>query len=474
MTKIPESPPSLEAFLQQVGEEPGKVLEAMQLIHSPKVGPVDIKERYLHWEKVKHLEPPEGYTPELYWHAMKASRAAIRRNLPLLTKESGYPSEDNERPIETFWFCMPDPLLTRVMWISEQASGALVGEPSLTDDKARHRHIVNSLIDEAIYSSQIEGASTTRAVAREMIRTERKPLDVSEQMIVNNYRAMLFIKEHVDDDLTPAMVFALHTILVEGTDIPSDRVGVFRQPDDGIVVGDDLTGSPLHTPPPVEELSWRLSWLCNFVNGGVTTFDKGGIASGFLPPVVKAIVAHFMIGYDHPFFDGNGRTARALFYWIMVREGFWLMEHISISGEIKKAQASYLKAYLHTETDEGDVTYFLMHQLIMIVQAIEGLKERLRKKTAELHETEALLAGSALGGALNHRQLALLQNALKNPGQNYTVKSHMNSHRVARQTARTDLVELSKRYGLLTAGKQGRTAVFTAPSNLLERIKQVC
>lgn len=474
MTKIPESPPSLELYLQQVGDEPGKMLEAVQCVHSPAVGPVDAKGRYLHWEKVKHLEPPEGYTPELYWHAMKASRTAIRRNLPLITKESAFPSEDGKQSVVTFWFCMPDPLLTKVMWISEQASGALVGEPSLTDDKAKQRHIINSLVDEAIYSSQIEGASTTRAVAREMIRTERKPLDVSEQMIVNNYRAMLFIKDHVDDDLTPSMVFALHTILVAGTDIPTDRVGVFRQADDGIVVGDDMTGKPLHTPPPAEELDWRLLWLCNFVNGKVTAFDKGGIANGFLPGVVKAIVAHFMIGYDHPFYDGNGRTARALFYWIMVREGFWLMEHLSISGEIKKAQDSYLKAYLHTETDECDVTYFLMHQLDVIVKTIEGLKERLREKAAELHETEALLAGSPLGGALNHRQLALLQNALKNPGQNYTVKSHMNSHRIAKQTARNDLVELAESYGLLTVGQQGRTAVFTAPSDLLGRIKKVC
>ena len=80
------------------------------------------------------------------------------------------------------------------------------------------------------------------------------------------------------------------------------------------------------------------------------------------------------------------------------------MEHLSISGEIKKARDSYMKAYLHTETDECDITYFLMHQLDVIVKAIEGLKDRLREKTAELHETEILLAGSTLGGALNHRQ----------------------------------------------------------------------
>ena len=463
MTKIPESPPSMELYLQGIGDEPGAMFEVIQKVRSPAIGPIDAKGRYLHWDKLKHIEPPEGYTPELYWHAMKASRAALKRYLPFVGKHK-----------ERFWFCMPDPLLAQVLWISEQASGALVGEPALADNKAKQRHIINSLIDEAIYSSQLEGASTTRAVAREMIKTERKPVDVSEQMIVNNYRAMLFIREHVDDEITPAMVFALHQILVEGTDIPANRVGVFREAEDNIVIEDHMTGELLHAPPPVDELPWRLVWLCNFINGGIGTVAHALGEDAFLPAVVKAIIAHFMMGYDHPFYDGNGRTARALFYWVMSQEGFWLMEHLSISGEIKKAPVSYSKAYLHAETDDNDVTYFLMHQLDIVLKAIEGLKERLREKADELHETEALLSDSPLAGQLNHRQMALLQNALKNPGQTYTVKSHMNSHRVARQTARTDLTALAEKFGLLVKGVEGRTTVFTAPGDLLQRIKSNC
>lgn len=488
MTRIPESPPDYDEFLSGLvaSGDTEALVDAVQKVQSPRVGPIDAKGRYLHWEKLKHLPPPEGYTTQLYWYAMQASRRAIARRLPLLQKNENGPlsleasneglrnaSADNFR--DTFWFCMPDPLLARVMWISEQASGALVGEPTLTDEKARQRHIINSLIDEAIYSSQLEGASTTRPEAREMIRTARKPTDVSEQMILNNYRAMLFIRDHIaeGDDITPAMVFALHKILVEGTDIPGDRVGEFRRAEDDIVVADNITGNPLHIPPPVDELRWRLAGLCSFINGDVEAVDSSGVAGQFMPPVVKAIVAHFMLGYDHPFYDGNGRTARALFYWVMAREGFWLMEHISISGEIKKKRQmpGYIKAYLHTETDGGDVTYFILHQLDMITRAIETLKARLRSYAVELHETEAVLAGSKLSGRLNYRQLALLHHALKNPGAVYTVKSHQTSHRVATQTARTDLKELADTYGLLNTGVEKRAATFMAPADLLQRIK---
>lgn len=461
MTKLPETPPRSEQYLLglALGGQFDALRDATLKIHGNVVGPVDEKARYVHWDKLKHLEPPEGYTPELFWYAMKASRTALRRYLPFVDTHQ-----------DPFWFCMPDPLLAQVLWISEQASVALVGEPTLTDARNKQRYIINSLIDEAIYSSQLEGASTTRAVAREMIRTERKPLDFSEQMIVNNYRAMLFIQEHVDDDITPSMVFALHTILAENTDIPANRIGRFREAGDDIVIEDRVTGELLHVPPKVDELDWRLERLCHFLNGDAGAATIGAASNSFLPPVLRAIIAHFMVVYDHPFYDGNGRTARALFYWVMAREGFWLMEHLSISAQIRRAPESYIKAYLHVETDEGDVTYFLMHQLDVVVREIEALKERLREKEAEVKETEQLLGNSALAGKVNHRQLALLQHALKNPGHIYTVKSHQNSHRVAKQTARNDLTELADKLGLLVAGVEGRTAIFTAPADLLDRI----
>jgi Fic family protein len=51
----------------------------------------------------------------------------------------------------------------------------------------------------------------------------------------------------------------------------------------------------------------------------------------FIHPVVRAIILHFMIGCGHLFVDGNGRTARALFYWSVLHQKYRLMEFISIS-----------------------------------------------------------------------------------------------------------------------------------------------
>ncbi len=317
---------------------------------------------------------------------------------------------------------------------------------------------MRSLIEEAITSSQLEGAVTTRQVAKEMLRSGRPPRDRSEQMILNNYRAMQHIRERLDEELTPALVMDLHRIVTEQT-LDADG-GAFREPGDGVGVYDDQD-QLLHRPPPAGEIQDRLDRMCWFVNETET-----GV---FLHPVAKAIILHFWLAYDHPFKDGNGRTARALFYWLMLKEGFWLAEYLSISRILKKAPARYAKAFLYTETDENDLTYFILNQLRVVEQAIADLKSYLERKVREVTETKAILRPST---GLNHRQLALLSHAMRHPGKSYTFASHGTSHDVVYATARADLLDLAER-DLLDQQKQGKKFVFIAPANLSERLRNL-
>ena len=50
----------------------------------------------------------------------------------------------------------------------------------------------------------------------------------------------------------------------------------------------------------------------------------------------------------------------------MLQSGYWLAEFISISHILRKAPAQYGRAYLLSESDGGDTTYFLIHQLATI------------------------------------------------------------------------------------------------------------
>jgi len=211
----------------------------------------------------------------------------------------------------------------------------------------------------------------------------------------------------------------------------------------------------LHTPPLASELEERLKTICEFAND-----DNAKV---FVHPVLKAIVLHFMIGYDHPFVDGNGRTARALFYWLMAKQGYGLLEFVSISRMIKTAPLQYGKAYLQVETDGNDVTYFLIHQLEVIRKGIMALQDDLDKKATAIESVEKRLENSKAKGQLNHRQLSLLKHALEHPNSLYTIQEHQASHGISYQTARTDLLKLSDELDLLRKRKYGKSLVFIAP-----------
>jgi Fic family protein len=218
-------------------------------------------------------------------------------------------------------------------------------------------------------------------------------------------------------------------------------------------------------PPPASQLEERIRLLCEFANAG----DD----EPFTHPVLRAILIHFMIGYDHPFIDGNGRTARALFYWSMARHGYWMMEFTSISAILRNAPSKYARAYLYTETDDNDATYFICYQLEVILRAIKSLHAYLARKTREVQQADAWLRGAnVLKAILNHRQVALLQHALKHSYEGYTVRSHMLSHNVTYETARSDLLDLAE-HGLLEKTMRGRAYVFNVPNDLQERLFKI-
>ena len=280
-------------------------------------------------------------------------------------------------------------------------------------------------------------------------------------MILNNYNAMQLIGQFKDQPLSPQVVYGIHERITRET-LPSEaRAPYLRPPGDGIAVYDERDNTLLHRPPEAEEIPERLQAMCDFANRDPS--------DAFLHPVVKAILLHFWLAYDHPFSDGNGRTARALFYWSMLSQGYWLAEFVSISGILRKAPAKYARSFLYAETDENDVTYFIDAQLDVIRRAIDELHRYLKRKLTEVRRTEQLLQASV---SLNHRQMAFLSHSLRHPGTRYSIASHKTSHGVTYQTARTDLLDLEARE-LLVRSRSGKRFLFASPPDLDERLRSL-
>lgn len=338
--------------------------------------------------------------------------------------------------------------------MDQEASGRITIADTVTNPATRDRYVLTSLIEEAITSSQLEGASTSRKVAKEMLRSGREPVTHSERMIANNFKAMQFVVKNQQRTMTPDFLYEIHRIVTAGTLDDDDAAGRLQRPEEVRVRVFGDGEQVLHTPPLAAELPARLDVMCDFANGSLET--------GWIHPVVRAIVLHFWMGYDHYFEDGNGRTARAVFYWSMLRQGYWLSEFLTISTILRKAATAYANSFLLTESDDNDLTYFVLHHLRVLDKALTDLQKYLQRKMAEVAEVESLLRP---GTGLNHRQRALLGEALRDSHAVFTIDGHRRLHQVTYQTARTDLLDLTDRE-LLTQDRVGRAYVFIPSADL--------
>ena len=404
---------------------------------------------YLHWDELRHRTPPDGLSLQEWWLALRLHRGAMRKQVPL-----------RDRDGKLAGVVVTDEMQRRLHELDLGAGGRIQMPEPVANEASRDQYLVSSLIEEAITSSQLEGAVTTRKVAKQMLRERRPPVDRSERMIRNNYETMRRIRELTDTALTPSLVFELHRLITDDTLDDPSAAGRFRRPDEDVHVADGL-GTVYFVPPSASELPERLEALCAFANDGPS--------EGFVHPVLRSMILHFWLAYDHPFVDGNGRTARALFYWSMLRHGYWLAAFVSISSVLRKEPKRYGRAFLLTETDDNDLTYFLLYHLDVLGRAIDALHDYIARKTEQVRHIELALRGSSL---LNHRQRAIVGHALRHPGTRYTIEGHRRSHGVVYQTARTDLLDLCERE-LFRSEKRGRKLVFSALPELERRLGEL-
>src|SRR3989338_2334961 len=352
-----QKPPDWQKVLQ---EKSSKIFS--KLYSSSEVEAIfsRAQEKYVYWDTFRHYTFPKGVKADEAWAFLKLTQRVRQERTPAKSIDGKH-----------FGFSYTKALYRRLNIIDTNAAGLIQTLAAKPTANQKEQLIISGLSEEAIASSQIEGANTSRKVAKEMIYSGRKPRNRSEQMIVNNYQAMQLLDNLKVLDLTEEILLEIQDRITKGTLEDSNDAGRFRTDADDIVVTNRLTGEIAFVPPDEKLMRAELARFLDFAN------NDGEDEQNFLHPVIKAIVLHFWLAYMHPFVDGNGRTARAIFYWYLMRKGYWLIEFISISRIIKKAPAQYAKAYLYAEVDGEDLTYFIHYHLNIIEEAIKELREYL-------------------------------------------------------------------------------------------------
>jgi Fic family protein len=404
---------------------------------------------YLYWDDFKYISMPGGIPAEQAWVLLKMQRSLQSKAISLA---------DSKGTPFSYW--LPDCVLRDIHFIDQQAGGSILIDDPTVHSEEKRRYMIRSLVDEAISSSQIEGAATTRVVAKEMLRTGRKPKDHSEQMIYNNFQSMQMIKKHLQEPLSIELLQGIHILMTKDTLEDPSWAGRFRtSSDDRIFVFDNDEQTVLHEPPDAGRVPELMRMMCDYANSD--NEDE------FVNPIIKGILLHFWLAYVHPFMDGNGRTARALFYWYMLKHGYWFFEYLSVSTAILSARAQYYRSFLYSEMDDNDATYFIVYNLKAIHKAIEMLNAYIQRKQKEKRHAYRFVSQYP---SLNSRQRTLLASAVEKPQELFTIETHANIHGVTYQTARTDLLNL-RDLGLLGMRKEGKKFIFTPATDLEKKLE---
>lgn len=421
---------------------PSKQIKAIEMLTDPQMQPLfqKISSEYLYWDKVKYIAP-KTIDKEVLWQAVKIQRKLSAQEIQF----GNY----------TFHFTVTKSMLALLHDFDMNLGGSL-GTKSIIPATDKSYYLISSIMEEAIASSQMEGASTTRRIAKDMLRKRLKPVNKSQQMIVNNYETISKISKSKMANFTIDELLDIHRSIASKTlDNPEDE-GVFRKNDDIFVV-DGITGHIAHTPPSFTDIDAMIKDLCEFANS-----DNN---DNFIHPIVKAIIIHFTLAYIHPFVDGNGRTARSLFYWYMIKKGYWLTEYLSISRIIYTNKKSYEKAFQYTENDGNDLSYFIQYHLIVMKKAFEELKKFLQRKIDEQQNIVRFVGISNI----NERQRYVLKTISENKRMLFTPKELATQFDISAKSARTDLQELAE-MGYLSATNLNKRAIGYIKSEHFEEL----
>ena len=433
--------PDIEGRIDQVLrllEEQKDILSYVEDTNRPK---------YLFWNKVRHKPRPDGVSAEDFWALIKLLRRLSPNRIRTEVRNEG----------GEFFTWQPVPGLDYFLHQVDMELGGFLASATAEDPTQRQRFIARGITDEAIASSQLEGANTTRRVARRMLKEKRQPKNNSEQMILNNYQAMLDIDNNLkDQELSVDLLLELHETITNDT-IDAGDVGRFRSKQDNIWVWDQSKEIIYHIPPSVKFLKQEMKRFIRFANDDLAP-------QRFIHPVIKAIILHFWLAFLHPFVDGNGRLARIIFNWYLARKNYWAIAYLPVSKMIRNSPAQYRDAYAFSEHDDNDLTYFIDYNTSVISKAMEDLKKYITQREIENRKLVAVVRQQY---GLNDRQIQLLKFFNKNEGATTTIKTHSQISGVSRMTARKDLERLEE-LGLLSSRKVGYTKPFSATDKLTE------
>lgn len=338
-----------------------------------------------------------------------------------------------------FWFFPADCIMRKIREI--EVDGQQVYELIHRNSSFEKDFYLDATIEEAISSAIYEGANSTRAEAQQLIASGSPPKTKDEWMLVNNFRAMQWIKENKTKEVSKDLILNIHEIVTRNT-LSGDDInfaGKFRN--DRVFVH-SRTNEVKHEGIDFKKIETAIDEAIE-----VTTKNPR-----YLPPLLKGILLHYFIAYIHPFFDGNGRTARTLFYFKAMKNSLPFVELLSVSAYLKNYGRQYEKSFEDVVSNQLDITYFIDFNLDALLKAVKKVREKV--------EFLVKIVNLKARYELSDFQIVLLQKTALHKFRKIDVESFAAEIGRSREIARQELKKLSD-LGFMVEERESKKFVYT-------------
>lgn len=227
---------------------------------------------------------------------------------------------------------------------------------------ALQQYIKKCLIDEIVLTNEIEGVVSTRKDINEILENVE---DKNKRLtgLVNKY--LNLCSEENIDIITCNDVRNIYNDLLWEEISEDDKLNLpdgvyFRK--EGVDVLSSFKNVIHKGVMPEEKINLMMTQALNILN------DRDII------PILRIAIFHYLFGYIHPFYDGNGRTSRFISSYLLSKE-LNTLTGFGLSYAIKENISQYYKGFktVNEKKNKGDLTPFIISFLDILSKELESL-----------------------------------------------------------------------------------------------------
>jgi Fic family protein len=332
--------------------------------------------------------------------------------------------------------------------------GRLLGKMEGLGFELRGEAHLQTLTEEVVKSSEIEGETLERAQVRSSIARHLGmdiegliPVDRNVEGVVE---MLLDATGNYSDPLTEDRLFRWHSAL-----FPTGRSGMHKihagQWRDGSNGPMQVVSGPIgrervhYEAPPAEQLPTEIGKFLRWFEAP-REFD----------PLLMAGLAHAWFITIHPFDDGNGRIARAVADMVLARSDASSQRFYSMSAQIRLERNDYYDMLERTQKGELDITAWLVWFLNCLGRAIDGVQGTLAAVMEKARFWEQFAKE-----ALNERQIKVLNRLLDGFEGKLTTSKWGKLAKCSQDTAHRDILDLITRGALQKDPGGGRSTSYS-------------